>query len=105
MSRGAGRKVLDLNHMPYPSKCCRTAVRWRFGDRPTGYPTRGEVKSTPGRVASVALALSLAGPDGEKHPSALTQTEGTGNRLSLVRMAAAGWVHTKGLGSSLCSLR
>ena len=37
--------------------------------------------------------------------SALTQTEGTGNRLSLARMASAGLVHTKGLGSSLCSLR
>jgi hypothetical protein len=37
--------------------------------------------------------------------SAPTQTEGTGNRLSLVRMASAGLVHTKGLGSSLCSLR
>jgi ABC-type uncharacterized transport system substrate-binding protein len=37
--------------------------------------------------------------------SARTQTEDTGSRLSLARMASAGLVHTKGLGSSLCSLR
>ena len=32
------------------------------------------------------------------HASALTQTEGTGNRLSLARIASAGLVHAKGLG-------
>jgi GTPase len=37
--------------------------------------------------------------------SALDQTEGTGSRLSLARMASAGLVQTKGLGSSLCALR
>ena len=37
--------------------------------------------------------------------SALAQTEGTGSRLSLARMASAGLVQTKGLGSSLCALR
>src|SRR5260221_6404110 len=37
--------------------------------------------------------------------SALTQTEGTGSRLSLARIASAGLVHAKGLGSWLCSAR
>jgi hypothetical protein len=37
--------------------------------------------------------------------SALTQTEGTGRRLTLARMTSAGLVQTKGLGSALCSSR
>jgi di/tricarboxylate transporter len=40
-----------------------------------------------------------------QEPSARAQTEGTGRRLSLARMASAGLVQTKGLGSSLCALR
>src|ERR1700687_938160 len=37
--------------------------------------------------------------------SALTQTEGTGRRLTLARMTSVGLVQTKGLGSALCSSR
>ena len=39
------------------------------------------------------------------HSSALNQTDGTGQRSSLARMASADWVHTKGLGQALCSAR
>ena len=35
--------------------------------------------------------------------SALTQSEGTGNRLSLARMTSAGLVQMKGLAILLCS--
>ena len=38
-------------------------------------------------------------------PTALTQTEGTGQRSSFARIASADWVHTKGLGLALCSAR
>jgi hypothetical protein len=37
--------------------------------------------------------------------NALSQTDGTGQRSSLARMASADWVHTKGLGQALCSAR
>jgi 8-hydroxy-5-deazaflavin:NADPH oxidoreductase len=37
--------------------------------------------------------------------SALSQTDVTGRRSSLARMAAADWVQTKGLGLALCSAR
>src|SRR5271169_156394 len=50
-----------------------------------------EVSGTVG-VLSVGPSSALA--------SALAQTEGTGSRLSLARMASAGLVQVKGLGSS-----
>lgn len=34
--------------------------------------------------------------------SALTQSEGSGNRLSFARMVSAGFVQTKGFGSEFC---
>src|SRR6516165_9509349 len=37
--------------------------------------------------------------------SAVTQTDGTGQRSSLARMASADFVQTKGLGLALCSVR
>jgi hypothetical protein len=37
--------------------------------------------------------------------SALSQTDGTGQRSSLARIASADWVQTKGLGLALCSAR
>ena len=37
--------------------------------------------------------------------SALSQTDGTGSRSSLARMASADWVQTKGFGLVLCSAR
>ncbi len=36
-------------------------------------------------------------------PSALTQSDATGSRLSLARMSSAGLVQTNGLGLRLCS--
>ena len=50
---------------------------------------------TAGEIVEVGSAV----------PSALTQTEGTGSRLSLARMASAGLVQTNGLASSLCCVR
>src|SRR5262249_15695932 len=38
-------------------------------------------------------------------PSALIQTDGTGQRSSLARMASTDFVQTKGLGRALCSAR
>lgn len=40
-----------------------------------------------------------------RETSALNQTDGTGQRSSLARMASADWVQTKGLGLALCSAR
>jgi len=41
----------------------------------------------------------------EAFTSAVTQTDGTGQRSSLARMASADFVQTKGLGLALCSVR
>src|SRR5215813_4868361 len=40
-----------------------------------------------------------------RHPSAPNQTDGTGQRWSLARIASADLVQTKGLGLALCSAR
>jgi len=40
-----------------------------------------------------------------RRPSALSQTEDAGSLASLSKIASAGFVHTNGLGSVLCSLR
>ena len=54
----------------------------------------------PGKTELIAMVNALF-----YIASALDQTEGTGSRLSLARMASAGLVQTKGLGWSLCALR
>src|SRR6516164_11774158 len=54
----------------------------------------------PCYLAPGSRGLSLNVPT-----SALTETDGTGQRSSLARMASADLVQTKGLGLALCSAR
>ncbi len=60
-------------------------------------------------LAKAADSFSVAAPKGVgriyQHSSALSQTDGTGRRSSLARMASADLVQTNGFGLALCSAR
>lgn len=64
----------------------------------TARPLRFPVLSFPARVSltgTILLILAVA--------SAVTQTDGSGDRLTAARMSVAGLVQTKGLARRLCS--
>jgi hypothetical protein len=62
-------------------------------------------RCTGSALAKRLAKLGVGYGTGVNETSALTQTETAGSRASLARMAWAGLVQTKGLGSSLRSFR
>ena len=73
----------------------------------------GKAPLSPATIARVLALPCGEAPKAATHwtgrmvasavPSALTQSDATGSRLSLARMSSAGLVQTNGLGLRLCS--
>jgi hypothetical protein len=77
---------------------------WQNRD-PRLCPERGGPDDQAGDRRLVVLCRDFPQWRGERRASAVTQTDGTGQRSSLARMASADFVQTKGLGLALCSAR
>jgi len=86
----------DANGRPALVRCRLSEARKSAPGATLADCENGSVKS--GRNAGVLRA--------QKSPSsASNQTDGTGQRSSLSKIASADWVQTKGLGLALCSAR
>src|SRR5438552_7331451 len=94
------RQLRDVSTVMRFQPAHQSMINRRFNDR-ASCPARKSPKPALARKPPIHSPASGKGG----HESVLTQTDGTGRRSSLARMASADLVQRKGWGLALCSAR